>query len=358
MNRTHLKTWLAAAALALAPASALADGPLHVVTTIPDYADFAARLGGSRVSVEHIVRGDQDAHFIRPKPSFATMVQHADVLVATGLDLELWLPTVVDRSGNTSVRSGMAGYVAASQGMPLLEKPTTMSRVEGGVHVFGNPHVTTSPLMMRFALENIAIGLTKNDPAGAETYAANLERTLRELDERMYGAELLDLLGSETLTRLGLSGRLVPFLRSNSYQDRPLTDYAGGWLARMLPLYGKPIVTYHKNWVYFVTLFGLEEAGTIEPKPGIPPSPRHVADVTNLMRERGLKIILAANYFDEHKVRTVAESVGAAPVIVPLYVGGAPGADDYFSLVDLWVDSIVRAAEEMGLIAARSASAR
>ena len=113
----------------------------------------------------------------------------------------------------------------------------------------------------------------------------------------------------------------------------------------MLPMRGLEIVTYHKNWVYFLTLFGLEEAGTVEPKPGIPPSPRHVAELTELMRERGIRLILAANYFDEHKVRSIAESVGAVPVIVPLYVGGAQGVDDYVELVDLWVDSLVRAAQ-------------
>ncbi|MCU0726189.1 MAG: metal ABC transporter substrate-binding protein, partial [Planctomycetes bacterium] len=101
---------------------------------------------------------------------------------------------------------------------------------------------------------------------------------------------------------------------------------------------------------YFFSLFGLEAAGTIEPKPGIPPSPKHVAELMETMKARDIRLILAANYFDEHKVRSIAESVGAAPVIVPLYVGGAPGADDYFRLVDLWVDSLVRAARERGVI--------
>jgi ABC-type Zn uptake system ZnuABC Zn-binding protein ZnuA len=323
---------------------------LRVVTTLPDYADLARRIGGDRVTVQAIVRGDQDAHFIRPKPSFLAMVQRADVLVATGLDLEMWLPTVVDKSGNTHVRSGKPGFVAASQGMPLLEKPTTLSRIEGGLHVYGNPHVTCSPLQMKIAARNIATGLATNDPGGRELFERNARAFAEEIDRRLFGEELLKLLGSKTLTRLATSGKLVAFVRDNEYRGKPLAAYAGGWLRKMLPLRSVPIVTYHKNWVYFARLFGLEEAGTVEPKPGIPPSPKHVAGLVRLMREREIRIILAANYFDESKVRSTAEQVGAIPVIVPLYVGGAEGTGDYFALVDRWVDSLVGAARRAGLL--------
>ncbi|MFH1614949.1 MAG: metal ABC transporter substrate-binding protein, partial [Planctomycetota bacterium] len=126
----------------------------------------------------------------------------------------------------------------------------------------------------------------------------------------------------------------------------PLIEYLDGWMGKMLPLRGTPIVTYHKNWIYFVKLFGLEEAGTVEPKPGIPPSAKHVSDLINLMKERNIRIILAANYFDEQQVRTVASRTGAEAVIVPIYVGGANGTEDYFKLVDCWVDGLLKAAEK------------
>ena len=141
---------------------------LNVVTTLPDYKVFVQKIGGERVSTEAIVGGDQDAHFIRPKPSFVNMVRKADLLVSTGLDLELWLPTLVNKSGNTKVRSGQAGYVSVAQGITLLEIPKTMSRSEGGVHIYGNPHITCSPINMKKAMHNIATGLIKNDPDGKE----------------------------------------------------------------------------------------------------------------------------------------------------------------------------------------------
>ncbi len=323
---------------------------LRVVATLPDYGVLASAIGGDRVTVQSIVRGDQDAHFIRPKPSFVNMVRNADVLIATGLDLELCLNTVLVTSGNNHVRSGQPGYVAVSHGMTLLEKPTAISRSEGGVHIYGNPHVTCSPIHMKVAARNIATGLIKNDPEGKQYYQQNLDKVLDEIDRRLFGEELIGMLGADTLCALAEKGTLIPFLREKEFQDKLLVHYLGGWMKDMLPLYGTPIVTYHKNWIYFVTLYGLEEAGTIEPKPGIPPSPRHVNGIVELMRARNIAIILAANYFDEQKIRTVAGRVGAEPVIVPLYVGGAPGVEDYFQLVDQWIGQLLNAAEKKGLL--------
>ncbi len=326
---------------------------LNVVTTLPDYRFFAEAIGGERISVNAIVQGDQDAHFIRPKPSFVNMVRSADVLISTGLDLELWLPTVVNKSGNSRVRSGEQGYVSVSYGMTLLEKPAVLSRSEGGVHIYGNPHVTCSPLNARVAARNIAIGLIKNDPAGKETYETNLNRLVEKIDQHLFGAELVELIGGDILCKMATKGSLIPFLQKKSFQGQPLIDRLGGWLGKMLPLRGTPIVTYHKNWAYFNHLFGLEEAGTIEPKPGIPPSPRHVTELVEQMRTRNIKILLAANYFDEQKIRTVAGKIDAEPVIVPLYVGGSRQVGDYFQLIDYWVDGLLAAASKKNVISAQ-----
>ena len=259
------------------------------------------------------------------------------------------MQTVIDNSGNGKIRSGKPGYVSASAGMKLLEKPRTLSRAEGGVHIYGNPHVTCSPIQMKVAARNIAAGLTKNDPEGKEIYSKNLEGLHRKVDERLFGSKLVEMLGSDTLCSLAEQNELIHFLQEQNFEGRPLIEYLGGWMKKMLPLRGTPLVTYHKNWIYFVRLFGLEEAGTVEPKPGIPPSPKHVTSLINLMRERNIGIILAANYFDEQQIRTVAARTNAEAVIVPLYVGGADGVDDYFELVDHWIDGLLRAAEKKGL---------
>ncbi|MFQ6096092.1 MAG: metal ABC transporter substrate-binding protein [Armatimonadota bacterium] len=340
--------FLMVASLCLTSAGAAS---LRVVATLPSYADFAKAIGGEHVTVVAIVRGDQDAHFIRPKPSFVEMVRRAQVLLSTGLDLEMWLPTVINKSGNTHVRSGQPGFVSAAHGLRLLEKPTVLSRAEGGLHIYGNPHITSSPINMKTVARNIAYGLIKNDPEHKDVYLKNLKALQDRLDRRLFGAELVSLLGGDTLCSLAEQGKLLPFLQQRKYRGKPLITHLGGWMQKMMPLRGKAIVTYHKNWVYFLTLFGVTEAGTVEPKPGIPPSAKHVADLITLMRNRHIKIILAANYFDEHKVRSVASKVGAEAVIVPMYVGGAPETDDYFMLVDYWTDHLLAAARKAGIAA-------
>lgn len=331
---------------------------LRVVTTLPDYKYFAETIGGDRVEVNAIVRGDQDAHFIRPKPSFVSLVREADVLISTGLDLELWLPTVVNKSGNTRVRSGEVGYVAVAQGVRMLEVPHVMSRSEGGVHIYGNPHFTSDPIAMKVVIRNITIGLIKNDPEGRDQYIENRDRLLMRIDDSLFGSDLVKLIGGDTLCKLSQKGALIDFLEKQQFKGEPLIDHLGGWLKEMLPLRGTPIVTYHKNWVYFEQLLGLREVGTIEPKPGIPPSAKHVTELVEQMRTREVKILLAANYFDEQKIKTVAGRVDAAAVIVPMYLGGAPGTDDYFQLVDYWVSHLLDAGMEKGLISGNAVPGR
>ncbi len=348
--RRYLWMWVLAIGMGMCGSGQAADKPLKVITTLPDYAAITRAIGKDRVDVQAIVKGEQDAHYIRPKPSFVDMVRQADVLIDTGLDLEMWLPTVIDKAGNNRVRSGQKGYVAVSKGMHMLEKPQVMSRAEGGLHVYGNPHVTCSPINMRVAARNIAAGLIKNDPAGKAHYEKGLAKFIQTMDEKLFGKRLVEILSGDILCDLAAKGKLVSFLKRQKLKGKALIGYLGGWTKQMLPLRGTPIVTYHKNWVYFVTLFGLEEAGTVEPKPGIPPSPKHVLGLIKMMKARKIKIILAANYFDEHKIRTVAKKVGAEPVIVPLYTDGQEGVDDYFKLVDFWVDALLNAGKKQGLI--------
>jgi len=323
---------------------------LRVVTTLPDYAEFVKIIGGDRVTVEHVVHAVQNPHSVRPKPSFVHMVKNADIIVSTGLDLELWLPTVINKSGNRRVRSGEVGFIAVAEGMPLVEKPKLISQSEGDVHVYWNPHFTCSPLCMRRVAGNIAIGLIKNDPDSKEFFLQNLKNLQDEIDKRLFGETLVKLLGGKILCRLAEQGKLIDFLKQNKLKGKPLINLLGGWMGKMMPLRGRKIVIFHKNWSYFTKLFGLDVAGTIEPKPGIPPSAKHVANLINMMKDKKIRIIFAANYFDQQKVKAIAERVNAEAIIVPLFVGGLPEADSYFKMIDIWTDRLTQAAEKKGLI--------
>jgi len=331
---------LAGVLLAMPPEARAEDGRIRVVTTLTDYAAVARAVGGDRVTVRAICEGDQDAHFVRPKPSFAVLVSRADLFVTTGLDLEMWAPAVLDKAANPKVLEGQVGYVSAASGLQLLDIPTIKDRGQGGVHIYGNPHILTNPLNVKVVARHIATGLSKVDPQHADEYEARARAFSDELDRRMFGPDLLPLLGADTLTRLADSGNLVSFLSSRTVKGRPMIDLLGGWMRKAMPLRGRQIVTFHKNWVYFARVFGVDVVGEVEPKPAIPPSPKHVEDLITRMKERRIPVILAANYFDEDKVRHIAAAVGATPIIVPMHVDGLPGLDDYFKLVDLWLDRL------------------
>ncbi len=313
---------------------------LKVVTTITDYADIVRQIGGDQVEVRAIIEGSQDAHFIRPRPSFVEMLRQADMLVATGLDLEMWLPSAVDKSGNRKIRSEAIGYVSVATDLPLKDKPVSMSKIDGGLHIYGNPHITVSPLNVLHIAENIKIGLSRNLPEKEEFFAENLKVFSSALCQALYGQKLVEMLGQETLIELHRTGRLIEFLENKKFKGQSLANFAGGWLGKLLPFKGTKIVSYHKNWRYFFDDFALVEAGFIEPKPGIPPSPRHLKQLCDDMRKQKVPLIIAANYFDEKTVRKIAADTGAEYLMLPYYVGGSAGLDSWIDLMNFWVDSI------------------
>jgi ABC-type Zn uptake system ZnuABC Zn-binding protein ZnuA len=152
-------------------------------------------------------------------------------------------------------------------------------------------------------------------------------------------------MGDKLLIKLADSGQLIDFISSKEYKGKKMIEYLGGWMKRALFLKDKKIVAYHKNWIYSKNLLGFEIAGYVEPKPGIPPSPKHVQQLINTMKDNNIKVILAANYFDESKVRNISQKVGAKPVIVPLYVHGIKEVDDIYKLFDLWINELHAAFE-------------
>jgi len=324
----------------------LAQQKIQVVATLSTYGDIAKYIGGDRVEVHSIVKGNEDPHYVKPKPTYAVWLAKADLFIETGLDLELWAPALIDKSGNPRIRSGQPGYVAVADGVPMLEVPTVADRSEGDVHIYGNPHIHTSPLNAKIIAENITIGLINVDPEGETYYRANLNRFKQEIDERLFGKQLVQLLTGPVLTRLARNHQLVSFLEQKTFNGKPLIQLLGGWMKKMYPYRHRKLVAYHKNWAYFKDLFELEIIGYVEPKPGIPPSPRDVEELINRMRRERVRVILAANYFSERKVRDIARKVNGIPVIVPMGVDGAPGVTNYFALVDTWVNGLVRAFEQ------------
>jgi ABC-type Zn uptake system ZnuABC Zn-binding protein ZnuA len=317
--------------------------PVRVVATLPVYADLAEKIGGAEVDVSAIASPNEDAHFVRPKPSFALSIRRADLFITTGLDLELWAPVVLDRAGNADVSEGGRGYVTAYTGIELLDIPVSADRSGGDVHIFGNPHVTTDPLRALQVARNITVGLERVAPDRRRIWNLGLDRLTAEIHRRLFGERLVELLGGEILETLALQGTLHAFLEGEDFEGRPLISELGGWLGVAEAFRGRDIICYHKNWAYLEDRFGVRCADFVESKPGIPPTPRHVAALLEKMTSEGIDVILAAAHYDERKVETVAQRGLARAVVVPMNPGARAGVGDYFALVDTWVDGLARA---------------
>lgn len=338
----------------LAPArvaaqSAPATGPargraqLRVVASLPIYAELVRDIGGDAVTVTSIADPSEDAHFVRPKPSFALDLRRADVFVTTGLDLELWVPPLLDKAGNPRVSEGGKGYVTTYPGIKLLDVPSSADRSAGDIHIYGNPHLYTDPLNVVQIARNITAGLKNVAPDQAAAFDAGLARFTDRIYRRLFGDTLVDMLKGETLEKLASQDKLFPFLQANRYQGHLLISYLGGWLKEGESFRGKQMVCYHKNWAYLEHRWDVKCVDYVEAKPGIPPTPRHVRELIELMRNQGINVMFVANYFSKAKVDAVAERAGAVAVRVPMEPGAVPGVNDYFDLVDVWVSSLAKA---------------
>lgn len=312
---------------------------LSIVCSFSDFASIADIIAGGNANVQYIAHGEQDPHFVPPKPSYAMMLSNADLWITTGLDLEGWSTTLLDKARNKQIMDGEIGFVSVSDGVHILQKVDKADRTEGDVHLMGNPHINTGPLNWKNIATNIATGLMKVDPDHASEYQSNLKAFNERVDRAMFGDELVDIFGGEMLTKLLLNKTLFTFLE-NDYEGEKLTGKLGGWLKEMEPLRGKKIIAYHKNWIYFIETFGLEIVGYIEPKPGIPPSAKHVQKMTQIIQDQNIKLMLVASYFEKNSARMIEEKTGIKAVFLPLFVGGMKEASDNFELVDYWIDQI------------------
>lgn len=315
------------------------DDKLKIVTSFADYDAIAEFITGNNAEVNHIAHGDQDPHFVPPKPSFAMLLRDADMWVTTGMDLEQWATTLLDKARNNNIMDGEIGFVSASEGVKVLQKPEVVDRTQGDIHTMGNPHIQTGPLNLKVAARNITIGLMKVDPANAEFYKMKRDEYLDKIDRALFGDELVDMFGGETLCKLLENKTLFMFLEKELKGEK-LINKLGGWLKEALPFRGLKVMAYHKNWAYFADTFGLEVAGYIEPKPGIPPSAKHVQNMIKLIKDQDIKVMLVASYFERKSPQMIENRTGIEAIYLPVHVTGLPEIHDSFQLMDYWIKQI------------------
>jgi zinc/manganese transport system substrate-binding protein len=269
--------------------------PLKVVTTTTDLAAIAQEIGGARVSVKAMAVGTQDPHFVEPKPSLILELRSADVFAQVGLGLEVgWAPLLLDQARNQKIRPGGAGHLDMSAAASVLDIPAgKVTRAEGDIHPYGNPHYWLGPENGKRMAGLFAQKFTALDPAGAQEYANNL----RAFEAKVNAA-------------------------------------IGEWRRLLDPFDAHRVVAYHNSWKYFLTFAGLEITGYVEPKPGIPPSPAYLADLIANMKREKVKVVIVDPFYDIKIPRFVAQQAGAKLLVLPSSVGGVKGVDDYISLID------------------------
>lgn len=324
-----------------------ADNP-RVVTSLTTYASIAREIVGERGEVVAIANGAENPHFVTPRPSLVLQLRKADMFVVTGLDLELWISAIVDKANNPGVRPGAPGYVTAASGVELLDVPQSVSRSGGDIHSFGNPHIWTSPVNAVTIGANILAGLKRVAPENSDYYEQRYAVWKDRIIRALVGDEIVELLGADVVFDLARSHQLLDSLASQTYEGSPLEGRLGGWLKAAESFRGGHMVCYHKEWDYFSRAFAVTCDDYVESKPGIPPTPKHVATVIGLMRQRNIHVLFSTNYFDRNQVQSVAQRTDATAVIVPSNTHGAPGIETYEDLVDLWVGELSAAFLQAG----------
>ena len=300
MKKLTLHKISTVAAVAFASTASIATAQIRVVATTPDFAAIAREIGGSNVAVTALAKPTEDPHFVDAKPSHIVTLNRADVLIDGGAELELgWLPPLLESSRNAKIGSGAAGRVVASSGIRMADVPTSFDRSKGDIHSLGNPHFLADPFNAKIVAKNIADHFSKVDPKNASAYSANLARFNNSIDINMVR-----------------------------------------WVRTLAPFKGAKVVTYHKDFVYFANRFGLSIIGELEPKPGIAPSPAHLASVIGALKSKGGKVILVQPYQNRRTAETVARQSGAKVLDMPQQPGARSGTNTYIGMIDNLVNTL------------------
>jgi zinc/manganese transport system substrate-binding protein len=289
--------------MALALFASAAKAKLNIIATTEDFGSIAREIGGDKVDVFTLAKPTEDPHFVDAKPSFIVKLNRADAVIEGGAELEVgWLPPLLDGARNPKLDAGKPGRIACLEGVSLLEIPTALDRSKGDLHAAGNPHYMTDPMNAKVVAEHIANSFAQLDSKSADVFKANLKKFNDRLDAKM--------------------------------QE---------WQKALAPYKGRRIVAYHNAWPYFAKRFDVRIDLFLEPKPGIPPSASHLAEVVTTMKAESVNVIIVEPFHDRHYAETVAKHTDAVIVDVSSYPGAKGTGDNYVDWMDQLVTSLAKA---------------
>lgn len=289
----------------LFPAAGLQAGEkkIKIVTTTTTLADLAKQVAGDVAEIYTVASPRRDLHFIEPTPKDVLMVRQADVFIHEGLDAEPWRDPLLDAAGNRKFLGDAERAIDVSQGIELLEVPTDVSRLEGDIHLFGNPHYWLDPRNVKIMTRTVAENLSEIYPDHAADFQKNADGYLTELDKKIIG-----------------------------------------WTTLMAPFAGAPVVAYHQSWPYLAAFSGLRIAGYLEPKPGIPPTSRHLAQLEKIMAEENVRVVIRESYNDKRAPEKVAKKTGAKVLVL----SQMPEKETYTAMMDQNFSLLASALENGG----------
>ena len=285
--------------------AASAHAKLNIVASTADFGAIAQEIGGDKIDVMTLAKPTEDPHFVDAKPIFIVKLNHADAVIEGGAELETgWLPPLIEGSRNAKLQSGKPGHISCVEGMSLLEVPATLDRSKGDIHAAGNPHYMIDPTNGKIVAERIANSFCQLDPKSCDYYKASLKKFNDRLDAKM-------------------------------------TE----WQKLLAPHRGKGVVSYHNYWVYFAKRFGVKMQLYLEPKPGIPPTPAHLAEVITKMKAEKIKVIVVQPYQNKKTAETVAGHTDAVAIDFPSFPGSTKETQGYIEWMDFLVKSLAKGFE-------------
>ena len=303
MRRSVIAALVIVVGVLAAPRESDAAAKLRVVATIPDLASLAEAVGGDLVQVDTLTRGTQNFHEAEVRPSMMLKLRKADVLIENGLDLDAWADVAVNGANNPNIIRGAVGRIDISRGVPVLEVPSVrVDRSMGDVHPLGNPHFSLDPGLAPVITQNIADGFARLAPQNRAAFEKNRQAFLARLEGEM-----------------------------------------ARWTKTLEPVKGAKVVVYHPDFIYFLTRFGFVQVGTLEDRPGIPPSPAHLARLIQQMKDQQVKVILVEPWNDVNLAQRVAEQAGARAFVMATAVGAVKGADNYIAAIDYNIQTLAQA---------------
>lgn len=277
--------------------ASLSPAEIKVVATTPSIYDLVKEVGGEKVKADYLCRGDQDPHFLEVMPSYMLKLRKADIVMEIGLDIEKWLPQLIDGSRNSDLK-----LIDLSANIEKKEIPTRKPDAsQGDIHPYGNPHYWLDPENAKIMAQEIYDALSNESPGNAAYFKKNLDDY-------------------------------------NSMLDKKIAE----WEKEMEKLKGKPIVTFHASWIYFADRFGLRVVGHVEPKPGIPPTPSHNAELIQILKSSGAKVILMENFYSDNAPNQISKITGATVVKVPVEPYGAANINTYIQMMDNIINQLAQ----------------